>query len=93
MKQALKNHITPLVDGLVQATGVQPARKSTTLAKRQARRRLEPVQMQTQKCPRHGDILILFLQASGLLATALCAMHQMLTGPGEHAALADRHHR
>ena len=56
MKQALKNRIALLVGNLLQAAGVQSARKHATPAKQCASKSSAPEQGQTWKRPRHRDI-------------------------------------
>ena len=56
MKQALKNRVTLLVGDLLQAAGVQSARKHITPAKQRASKRWAPGQGWTWKHPRHRDI-------------------------------------
>ena len=56
MKQALKNRIALLVGDLLQAAGVQSARKHITPAKQRASKRWAPEQGWTWKHPRHRDI-------------------------------------
>ena len=56
MKQALKNHVPPLVGDLMQAGGMQPARKCATQASQRASKRWVCTQGRTQKHSCYGDI-------------------------------------
>ena len=107
MKQALKNRVTLLVGDLLQASS-QEAHNSCQAAGQQEVGTRAGVDLETPSPQRHLRLIKqahLYVSISlvrrpflkhvsyGLHTTALCAMHQEWTGPGERATLADQHHQ